>query len=243
MEPAHGFLLARSRILPLLDTSSDDYSVVYNHGVRVAESMVNAHTREDLTKHRGCFTFDRRTCPTATRLEGLLASLTFIGESELFKSDKENIVKPLRDRIFEDVSQGIGFILSSQQTSTENNMLGAVPVRFPKKTDSALKDSSVRIDYPQHSMSAVIAYETHVFDNQRKRIQLSRGRSKNLRNVILHEDTSLATSIRNSFVVAPGRLWINFIIVGLFVVFCIRLVMNVFISPQKGHRQRNLKNR
>ena len=162
----------------------------------------------------------------------------------MFKSDEENVVKPLRDRIFEDVSQGIEFILSSQQTSTENNMLGAVPVRFPPKADSALKDSSVRIDYPQHSMSAVIAYEAYVYGNQRKRTKLSSGRSKNLRNVILHEDGYVPSSIRNNnSLVASGRLWVNFIIVGLFVVLSICLVVNVFISPRKGHRQRNLKNR
>ena len=246
IEPDHWALLATSRILPLLDANSDDYSLLYNHGVRVAESMVNAHTREELMKHHGCFTFDRRTCPTATRLEGLMASLTFIAESELFNSHKEKVAKPLRERIFEDVSKGIEFILSSQQTSTDNNMLGAVPIRFPPKADSAVKDSSVRIDYPQHSMSAVIAYETHLLSspNQRKKLQLSSDYSKNLRNVILHEGRSRSTAIRNyDFPVASGRLWVNFIIVGLFVVLGIRLVVNVFISPQKGVRQRNLKNR
>ena len=246
IEPDHWALLATSRILPLLDTNSDDYSLIYNHGVRVAESMVNAHTREELMMYRGCFTFDRRTCPTATRLEGLMASLTFIGESELFKSDKENVAKPLRERIFEDVSKGIEFILSSQQTSTDNNMLGAVPVRFPPKADSAVKDSSVRIDYPQHSMSAVIAYEKHVFGTQRNRVQLSSEyfNGKNLRNVILHEGRSRPATIKNyKFPVASGRLWVNVIIVGLFVVMGIRLIVNVFISPQKGLLQRNLKNR
>lgn len=71
IEPDHWALLATSRILQLLEKNSDEYSMLYRHGVRVAESMVAAHTEDGLKLHEGCFTYDRRTCPTATRLEGL----------------------------------------------------------------------------------------------------------------------------------------------------------------------------
>lgn len=77
IEADHWALLATARILPLLlldDSSSTvDYWLVYSHGVRVARSMVawNNNPPGRLIEHSGCFTFDRRTCPTATRLEGL----------------------------------------------------------------------------------------------------------------------------------------------------------------------------
>jgi hypothetical protein len=85
IEPDHWALLATARLLPILDQQTLDlangsfnqkqaaleYSLIYAHGVRVAYSMVPDHTTEGLAKHGGCFTYDARTCATATRLEGL----------------------------------------------------------------------------------------------------------------------------------------------------------------------------
>lgn len=85
IEPDHWALLATARLLPILDQLKQDltddsierkqadleYWLVYNHGTRVANAMVSDHTTEGLSKHGGCFTYDARTCPTATRLEGL----------------------------------------------------------------------------------------------------------------------------------------------------------------------------
>ena len=83
IEPDHWALLATARLLPILSVRLDglsglerkqaelEYWLVYNHGVRVANSIVADHTTKGLRKHNGCFTYDSRTCPTATRLEGL----------------------------------------------------------------------------------------------------------------------------------------------------------------------------
>jgi hypothetical protein len=71
IEPDHWALLATARVLPLLDEATDEYWLVYSHGVKVAHSMIVSHTHQGLIDHGGCFTYDRRTCPTATRLEGL----------------------------------------------------------------------------------------------------------------------------------------------------------------------------
>ena len=84
IEPDHWALLATARLLPILDRQRQalenksekkqadlEYWLVYNHGVRVATSIVSDHTTEGLKKHKGCFTYDFRTCATSTRLEGL----------------------------------------------------------------------------------------------------------------------------------------------------------------------------
>ena len=48
-----------------------EYWLLYNHAIKVATSMVTDHTSVELQQHHGCFSPDMRTCPTATRLEGL----------------------------------------------------------------------------------------------------------------------------------------------------------------------------
>lgn len=163
IEPDHWALLATSQLLPLLDQDSVEYWLVYEHAVRVVQSMLADHTANELTEHRGCFTMDRRTCPTATRLEGLLAALSFIRETEIFVGEREHVAEPLRERMLHDVKAGIAFLLGSQETDDAYNMQGGVPEKYPP---SKQNDREVRVDYVQHSMSAVIAYENLVLNER-----------------------------------------------------------------------------
>ena len=84
IEPDHWSLLATSKLLPLLDQQRKnvlslqrkkqldiEYWLIYNHGIKVATSMVSDHTTKQLITNHGCFSSDMRTCPTSTRLEGL----------------------------------------------------------------------------------------------------------------------------------------------------------------------------
>lgn len=177
-----------------------------------------------------------------------MASLTFIRQSEIFTSDAENISKPLRKRIVEDVSLGIQFLLSSQQTIVENNMLGAVPERFPVGVSNADKDSNVRIDYPQHSMSAVLAYEKIFILDKQMQEQIEGSSSRRSQNV--HKLTShqfhrprSKMSESDSQIVAHGSQWANLFILGLSFVMGVVLVVNVFASPQQRYRRTILKNK
>ena len=78
----------------------------------------------------------------------------------------------LKDRIERDVGIGIHFLLKAQQKSKRNNMLGAVPGMYSGKRPVANEDSEdededfdlaeVRVDYVQHSLSAVMAYEVYL---------------------------------------------------------------------------------
>lgn len=157
IEPDHWALLSTQRLLPLLDQASKEYWLVYDHGVRVVKSMLAGHSKKELkVENKGCFTGDERTCPTATRLEGLTASLSFVRDSEMFVSDYEDKAEKLLDRMRHDIRLGIQFLLESQETDDSHSMHGGVPVKFPAETH---RSREVRVDYVQHSMSAMIAYE------------------------------------------------------------------------------------
>lgn len=164
VEPDHWALLATARLLPLLDDSSSDYWHVYQHAIKVMTSMVSVvDTVDDLLEVHGCHTQDGRTCPTSTRLEGLLAGLTFLKEDELFLQDGGLPAIPLKERILQFVEHGADFVLRAmEESSTHASMHGAVPVRFfadDPSVELRTKDTEVRIDYVQHSISAMMAYE------------------------------------------------------------------------------------
>ena len=159
LEPDHWALLATARLLPKLDKDSVEYWLVYNHAIKVVHNMVSEVSDAALKEHNGCFTMDRRTCPTSTRLEGLINSLSFVKDYEVFIDEEAHKVVPLRQKMRHHIELGVSFLLQSQQQTHHHNMKGAVPVAYPVKAE---EDEEVRVDYVQHSMSAIIAYEEHV---------------------------------------------------------------------------------
>lgn len=157
VEPDHWALIATSKLLPLLDSSSSDYWRIYQHAIKVITSIVAFPTREVLVKeHKGCHTRNGDTCTTSTQLEGLLAAMTFVKDSELFV--EEDVAEPLKDRMMFWIRHGADFVLNSmeQEDKGNHNMVGGVPKIYPPKRK---EDKEVRIDYVQHPMSAMIAYE------------------------------------------------------------------------------------
>jgi hypothetical protein len=232
IEPDHWALLATARLLPILEQQKQDlaagsrekmqadleYWLIYDHGVRVANAIVADHTTVGLSKHKGCFTYDSRTCPTATRLEGLceylfrhkmkdglqrrndltflkslscfhdlmaVAAMTFISDREVFFGGDSDATELLKDRMERDVGMGIRFLLDAQQKNNHNEMRGAVPGMYngrkPVVSSSRAGENSndesedenydlaeVRVDYVQHSMSAVMAYEKFLLKKMEK---------------------------------------------------------------------------
>ncbi len=100
----------------------------------------------------GCFTSDGRSCPTATRLEGLLAA------SQFLPAEDPTLADPLRQAI----AQGVQFLLRCQ--ITEGPCAGAFP-RVLREFQSTAEHADgvqaleVRIDYIQHALSALIRFE------------------------------------------------------------------------------------
>ncbi len=116
-----------------------------SHAEQICHSMLlaNASPPPGHPLH-GCFTGDGRTTPTATRLEGLIAALSFLDD------------QALRARIRREVDAGIGFLLRARVRG--GPMDGAMPraLRLGDETDD--EAGEVRIDYVQHALSAWMDY-------------------------------------------------------------------------------------
>ena len=156
--PDHWALLATARLLKLprdkpLPVSEE---LLIGHAVQICESILANQVLDESKPHLyGGFVPDGRTTPTATRLEGLLAALTFI--------PKDHKIYP---RLEKAVDIGIAFLLQSQVESKRYK--GAFP-RAVALLDGQGKEiesfnsraTEIRIDYVQHALSAMIQYLEH----------------------------------------------------------------------------------
>ena len=158
----HWALLATAKLLPIYDRSHRPLprKAIVDHAIQICTSILNqAEQTPPVPIVNGCFTHDGRTTPTATRLEGLLAALTF------WPKDHDE----LRHRIKAHVNKGVSFLLSSQITQGEH--AGAIPRGVhplppanPRYSGSFNRRvSEVRIDYVQHALSAMIQYDQMFF--------------------------------------------------------------------------------
>ena len=151
----HWALLATEKILTFEGDAGFLISreLLTNHAIQICETILRDQVNDpDRPEYDGGFTLDGRTTPTATRMEGLLATLSFLPEN-----------RDIRKRIRSSVNRGISFLLRAQVR--EGVHAGAFPRAIGKKKgDSALvkkfnrRVTEVRIDYVQHAMSALIQY-------------------------------------------------------------------------------------
>lgn len=146
----HWVLLATARLLPLHDRvlSPPPREALIAHGRQVCESILAEQvTNAPLAELIGGFALDGRTTPTATRLEGLLAALTFLPESDA----------ELRRRIETAVRRGMTFLLRAQVRNGPH--AGAIPRAVQiAGVQNEIRSGEVRIDYVQHAMSAMMQY-------------------------------------------------------------------------------------
>ncbi|MEE8450480.1 MAG: hypothetical protein V3R99_01160 [Thermoguttaceae bacterium] len=155
IEADHWALLATAKLLELADRDDMpvDRDAAVRHAADICDSILAGLPR--YAPHQaadGCLTRDGRTCPTATRLEGLLAALTFLPES----------YAPLRARIAQVTGPGIAFLVRAQTVSGEHE--GAISRMIPRPTDGYARaadpsETEVRIDYVQHATSAMIQFD------------------------------------------------------------------------------------
>jgi len=158
----HWALLATAKLLPLYDLCRKPLPkpLIVEHAIQICKSILEAgpHFPANVLEF-GCLTDDGRTTPTAIRLEGLLAALSFLPD--------ENI--ELRNQIATAAKNGIGFLLKSQIKSGE--YAGAIPravIPLPEDHPKFSKSfnqrvTEVRIDYVQHALSAMLQYRQFVF--------------------------------------------------------------------------------
>ena len=152
--PDQWALLAGGPLLKKLEPSTTRGAIV-EHLARTADDMLNDQLAglADL-RTTGCYTADGQTCPTATRLEGLLATLTYLPEKH----------RVLRQQIVISVQLGMSFLVRSQVRR------GELAGGFPRVTASLSPDDprlanipgqqieEIRIDYVQHALAAMLSY-------------------------------------------------------------------------------------
>jgi hypothetical protein len=153
--PDQWFLLAAAQMLRLEPDASLPMSrdTLLAHARQICEDMLREQQRQAAAYPQiaGCFTEDGRSCPSATRLEGLLAALRFLPAND----------PQLQASIRASIEDGMRFLLRCQITTGPH--AGAFPrvllgYAQPQNTDK-LRAQEVRIDYVQHAMSALIGYE------------------------------------------------------------------------------------
>ena len=143
----HWALIATAKLLPYCQHAGcpASRSALLRHAIQICGSIL----REQITNPAvppldGAFDSAGRITPTATRLEGLLAALEFLPE------DSGN----LRVLIETAIERGIAFLLRAQITSGPyaGGMPGAIGA-------GAKGESTIRIDYVQHTMCAWLQYQ------------------------------------------------------------------------------------
>ncbi len=146
--PADHWALIATR--KLLDTSPElepTISDTLRHHAKQIAGQITSEFREcnDLFPNSGCLVWDGRLAPAATRLEGLLAAAGFLDDTSLFDSA---------------VDEGLRFLTAGQ--SVRGPLAGAFPRLHPdwfkSKDKQKPRDTEFRIDYVQHSLSAMIEY-------------------------------------------------------------------------------------
>jgi len=140
----HWALIATAKLIPYCDKSgcSASREELMRHAAQVCESILRDQFKGSAAAGLdGAFDPTGRTAPTATRLEGLLASLEFLPKSEL------------RERIRVAAGRGIAFLLRAQIVfgPEAGGMPGAIII-------SARDFSQIRIDYVQHALCAWLRY-------------------------------------------------------------------------------------
>ncbi len=140
----HWALIATALLLPHYNSAPTSRQAHVNHAKQICKAMVAEQVQHGDPQLRGAFSSDGRSTPTSTRLEGLLAALTFLPAEE----------SRLRLRIQEAVDRGILFLLRCQVR--EGEFAGAIP-RALLNDDRRARE--VRIDYVQHALCAMILYQ------------------------------------------------------------------------------------
>ncbi len=159
VEPDHWALLATARLWPLCDRCTPPFprETLSRHAIKICRRMLDEPERLDgVTFEPGCLTPDGRTCPTATRVEGLTAALAFLPDSKA----------SLRSEISRAVGEAIDFLLRSQVR--QGRYAGGIPRAVgsagpagaaPEPRRDAHRRTEVRVDYVQHALSAMIQSE------------------------------------------------------------------------------------
>lgn len=155
-----------------------------------------------------CF---KRIISWVSTLQPAVAAMKFIKESEIFFGSEGDATELLRNRIERDVGSAVRFLLRAQIKSDYHNMKGAVPEEVTSENlEPSGKGAEVRVDYVQHSMSAIIAYEDYLRDKVEKRHNQKAFHER------VHDHVHKAVRhVKNKFDTATSSsVFVNYLILG-----------------------------
>ncbi|MHC5023609.1 MAG: CapA family protein [Planctomycetota bacterium] len=169
----HWALLATARLLPRLQPRGSTVSreAILGHAVQVCESIMREQVWSAPDRGLiGGYTPDGRTTPTSTRLEGLIAALTFLPAE-----DEER-----RQRLRASIEEGLKFLRPAQVLG--GPFAGGYPrATRPASSGDARRDrrfnrrvGEIRIDYVQHAMCAMMQF-AEIADSSRTKPWRSAG--------------------------------------------------------------------
>jgi hypothetical protein len=148
-------LIATAKLVSLGDrVDTSDKALFKEHAAQIANAEIARQIVNPAEESLyGCFNHAGLTTPTATRLEGILATLAYWP-----KEDVE-----YRARLKASADAGISFLLHAQ--IKEGPQKGAFPEVIeaawdkPRERPSRTLPSEIRIDYIQHALSALLRYQ------------------------------------------------------------------------------------
>lgn len=154
----HWALLATARLFGIADSQGIEIprEALFNHALQICHTILEeGYGPVMLPVMEGALVSYGRgeVTPTATRLEGLLAALTFLPPSH-----------PITPHVASAVQRGMGFLLRAQLK--DGPYAGGLPRNTSVLADDGTAEGAkfnaeateIRIDYVQHSMSAMVQY-------------------------------------------------------------------------------------
>ena len=152
----HWALLATAKLFELAERERLEIprDVLFNHALQVCHAMLEeGYAPQPMAMMEGALVPNGVVTPTATRLEGLLAALEFLPDEH-----------PMRKHVEAAVHRGTDFLLRAQVKGGPYD--GALPYAItrvppdsgPGAAEFNAQAGEIRIDYVQHSMSAMVQY-------------------------------------------------------------------------------------
>jgi len=154
--PDHWALLATEKLLQITEPEQLQHPerLFIDHAAQICNGICRSQIIASTHGLRvGGFAPDGRVTPTSTRLEGLLAALNILPSDH-----------PMREKVEYSVHLGMAFLRLAQVA--EGRFQGAFPraielppEALPPDHQQGPRVTEVRIDYVQHSLSAMIQYQ------------------------------------------------------------------------------------
>jgi hypothetical protein len=150
IEADHWALLATAELFAMAEREHRDIdrAGLTRHAAQICTRMLAEVPQYAASRAlAGCLTDDGRTCPTATRLEGMQAILPWFGPDD----------DALRGRMLPAIDAAIAFLARAQVQSGPH--AGAIPDCAVRTVASPEEGNLVRIDYVQHALCAMLQYD------------------------------------------------------------------------------------